>query len=251
LRAHEIMSRQVITISSDASAYDAIKTMLTHRIRSLPVVDSVGKLTGIISEGDFIRRAELGTEKTRNRWLSRLAGPDQIAIDFARQHGRKVSEIMSPNPITIGEDTILDQVVRLMESHNVHRFPVMHGDEIVGIITRSDFLTAIVTLSPDAIGYSDSDDQIRTAAIAALSNASWRPCGLKVTVRGGVVTVRGTIKSDNARKAVLVALENICGVKRVDDQLLKITYPPPEEDYGGGDFVSLQAEPSTADDEPL
>src|ERR1700751_5632780 len=133
------MSRHVITIGSDASVYDAIKTMLAHRIGGLPVVDFVGKLAGIISESDFIRRAELGTEKRRSRWLSLLAGPDQVAIDFSRQHGRKVSQIMSPSPVTIGEDTPLEQIVRLMESHNVHRFPVLRGDEIVGIITRGDF----------------------------------------------------------------------------------------------------------------
>ena len=251
MRAHEIMSRHVITIGSDALVHDAIKTMLSHHVKGLPVLDAAGKLVGIISEGDFVRRAELGTEKRRSRWLSLLAGSEQIAIDFTHQHGRKVSQIMSTSPITIGEDTPLEQIVRLMESRNVHRFPVMRGDEIVGMVTRSDFLTAIANLSLDAVGYSDSDDLIRRSAVAALSNASWRPCGLNVIVHDGVVTVRGMIKSDNARKAALVAVENIRGVKRVEDQLSSITYPPPEEDYGGGDFVSLQSEPSTADDEPL
>lgn len=251
MRAHEIMSRHVITIGADASVHDAIKTMLSHHVRGLPVVDPAGKLIGIISEGDFVRRAELGTEIRRSRWLSLLAGSEQIAIDFTHQHGRKVSQIMSPSPITIGEDTPLEQIVRLMESRNVHRFPVMRDDEIVGMVTRRDFLTAIANLSLGAAEYSDSDDQIRRSAIAALSSASWRPCGLNVIVHDGVVTVRGMIRSDNAHKAALVAVENIHGVKRVEDQLSRITYPPPEEDYGGGDFVSLQSEPSTADDEPL
>ncbi|HET7885772.1 MAG TPA: CBS domain-containing protein [Bradyrhizobium sp.] len=251
MRAHQIMSRNVITIDSDASLQEAIESMLTHHISGLPVVDAAGKLVGIVSEGDFVRRTELGTDKRRSRWLSLLAGPDQVAVDFTRQHGRKVSQIMSPSPITVGEETALEQIVRLMESRNVHRFPVMRGEEIVGMITRSDFLTAIAHLPPGAAGYSDSDDQIRSSAIAALSHASWRPCALNVTVRDGVATVRGTVKSDNARSAALVAVENIRGVKRVEDQLSKISYPPPEEDYGGGDFVSLQSEPSTADDEPL
>lgn len=251
MRAHQIMSRHVITIGADASVADAIKLMLAHGISGLPVVDSAGALAGIVSQGDFVRRVELGTEKRRDRWLSLLAGTEQITIDFARQHGRKVSQIMSPSPVTIGEDTSLEQIVQLMESRNVHRFPVMRGDKIVGMVTRGDFLAAVANLSLDAAGYSDSDDQIRKSAVTALSSASWRPCALNVSVHDGVVTVRGTIKSDSARKAVLVAVENVPGVKRVEDQLSKISYPPPEEDYGGGDFVSLQAEPSTADDEPL
>ena len=251
MRAHEIMSRHVVTIGADASVIDAIRTMLSHRISGLPVMDSGGKLVGILSEGDFVRRVEVGTEKRRGRWLNLLAGTDQAALDFARQHGRKVSEIMSPNPITIDEDTPLEQIARLMESHNVMRFPVMRGDEIVGMVTRRDFLTAIANLSLDAAGYSETDDQIRKAVIADMSNASWRPCGLNVSVHDGIVTLQGTIKNDNARKAAIIAAENIDGVKRVEDQLTRVSRPPPEEDYGGGDIVSLQEEPSTADDEPL
>jgi CBS domain-containing protein len=251
LQAHQIMSRHVITIGADASVADAINLMLTHRISGLPVVDAKGALSGIVSQGDFVRRVELGTEKCRNRWLSLLAGGEQVAIDFTRQNGRRISQVMTPEPITIGEDTSLEQIVRMMESRNIHRFPVMRGNKIVGMVTRGDFLTALAGFSIDALDRSDIDEQIRKSAIVALSSAPWRPCALNVSVHDGVVTVRGTVKTDNARKAALVAVENIAGVKRVEDQLLRASYPPPEEDYGGGDFVSLQTEPSTADDEPL
>ena len=128
--AHEIMSRHVITVDAEASVSEAIKTMLSHRVSVLPVVNPDGKLVGILSEGDFVRRAEIGTEKRRGRWLTLLAGADQAALDFARQHGRKVSEIMTPSPITISENTPLEQVVRLMESRNLMRFPVMRGETL-------------------------------------------------------------------------------------------------------------------------
>lgn len=251
MRAHEIMSRHVITIEAEASASEAIETMLSHQIRGLPVVGPGGKLLGMLSEGDFIHRVELGTEKKRNRWLSVLMGADQVALDFTRQHGRKVGEIMSPNPTTIVEETTLEQIVRLMDSCKASRFPVMRGDEIVGMVTRSDFLIALANRSLDAIGYSENDDQIRKSVIGALSHTSWRPCGLNVTVHEGLVTLRGTVRSDIARKATIIAAENIPGVKRVEDRLSKIDHPPPEDEYGGGDFVSLQSEPSTVDDEPL
>jgi CBS domain-containing protein len=251
MRAHEIMSRHVVTIGADAPVMEAIKTMLSHYISGLPVVDSDGKLVGILSEADFIRRAEIGTEKRRGRWLSLLAGSDRVALDFARQHGRAVKEIMTPDPITIDEDMPVEEIVRLMETRNVKRFPVMRGNEIAGMVTRSDFLTAIANLSLDDQASSDTDDDIRAQVVAALSQAAWRPCALNVSVHDGVVTLRGTVTNDNARKAAIIAAENIPGVKRVEDQLSKLTRPPPEEDYGGGDIVSLQEEPSTADDEPL
>ena len=251
MRAHDIMSRHVVTIAADASVTDAVKTMLSHHIRGLPVVDPTGTLVGMLSEGDFIRRVELGTDKKRSRWLSLLAGNEQDALDFARQNGRRVGQIMSLKPITIDEETTLEQIVRLMESRNIDRFPVMRGGELVGMVTRGDFLTALANLSLDTLGYSDGDDRIRKLAIEVLSRASWRPCGLNVIVHEGVVTLRGTVRSDNALKATLVAVENIPGVERVENQLSKIDCPPPEEDYGGGDIVSPQLEPSTVDDEPL
>lgn len=79
MRAHQIMSRQVITVDVEASVTDAITTMLAHHVSGLPVIDSAGRLVGIVSEGDFIRRAEIGTERKRGRWLTLLAGADRVA----------------------------------------------------------------------------------------------------------------------------------------------------------------------------
>ncbi|WP_334454937.1 CBS domain-containing protein [Bradyrhizobium elkanii] len=224
--------------------------MLSHHISGLPVIDQDGALIGILSDGDFIRRVEVGTEKRRGRWLAMLAGTNQVALDFARQHGRKVSQIMSPDPITVEEDTSLEQVVQLMESHGVTRFPVMRDKKLVGMVTRTDFMTAIARLRLEWSSISGNDDQIRASVIAAFAHAPWRPAALNVSVNDGIVSLRGSIRSDNAHKAAIVAAENVSGVKRVEDQLVKMAYPP-EEDYGGGDFVSLEQEPSTEDDQPL
>ena len=99
----------------------------------------------------------------------------------------------------------------------------------------------------------DSDDAgIRREVLAALRNELWRPRGLKLAVHDGVVSIRGVVKAQNARKAAIVAAESVPGVRKVQDYL-RVTPapPPPEDEFGGGDFVSLQEQPSTADDEPL
>lgn len=251
MRAHQIMSRQVVTVGVDASVADAINAMLAHHISGLPVVDAAGKLVGIVSEGDFVRRAEIGTERKRGRWLTLLAGADRVALDFAREHGRKIGQIMTANPVTIAEDTPLDQVVATMEARNIKRLPVMRDDKIVGMVTRSDFLPIIASLARSGQGLSKDDNQIRDAVIAAMACAPWRPRALNVAVDAGVVSLRGVVRSDEARQAAIIAAENVAGVTRVEDRLAKIDYPPPEEDYGGGDFVSVQEEPSTVDDQPL
>jgi CBS domain-containing protein len=251
MRAHQIMSRQVITIGVDASVVDAINIMLTHHISGLPVLDSAGKLAGMLSDGDFIRRAEIGTQRRRPRWLTLLAGADRVALDFAREHGRKVGQIMTPNPATVAEDTPLEQIVATMESRNIKRLPVMRDDKIVGMITRADFLPAIASLARNVESSSNDNDQIRSSVLAAMERTPWRPCALNVDVHAGAVTLRGVVRSDKARQATIIAAENAPGVKKVEDHLYKVAYPPPEEDYGGGDFVSLQEEPSTVDDQPL
>lgn len=251
MRGRDIMSRDVITVTVDASMIDAMKIMLSHHISGLPVVDLEGKLVGILSEGDFIRRVEIGTEKRRGRWLALLVAPDQGTLDFVRQHGRKVGDIMSPSPITIGEETSVEEIVRLMESHNVKRLPVMRDDKIVGMVTHADFMIAISRLSKKINSRSITDAPIGQMVVEALSRAPWRPHALNVSVVDGVVTLKGTVKTDSARRAAIIAAENVSGVQRVDDQLSKVSYPAPEDEYGGGDFVALQEEASTADDKPL
>ena len=158
---------------------------------------------------------------------------------------------MTPDPHTVPEDAPLDQVVRIMESANVKRVPVMRGSLMVGIITRSDFLDAVASMARRIPGTYADDDHIRNEVIASMRNAPWRPCRLRVTVRDGVVTLRGVVREEKAGKAAVVLAENVPGVKQVLDHLDVALYPPGEEDYGGGDFVSLQRQPSTTDDEPL
>jgi CBS domain-containing protein len=247
MRADQMMSRQVITIGVDAAIVDAITMMLKHGVSALPVVDQTGHLVGILSKSDFLRRAEIGTERKRGRLLTFLAGPDRVAFDFKREHGRKVGEIMTPNPITITEDTTVEVIARIMETRRVRRLPVLNGDKIVGIVTHSDFLPAIARLVLSTRSFAQDDEQIRSAVVTAITSTPWTPCGLNVSVRDGMVTLKGFSISENARQAAVVAAENVPGVKRVENRLSSMADAVEE----GGDFVSLQEQPSTTDDMPL
>lgn len=252
MRAHQIMSRRVVTIRPEAPIADAVKMMLAHHISGLPVVDAAGKLVGILCESDLLRRAEIGTEHARNRLLTMLLGADRIAGEFVREHGHKVEQVMTPRPVFANEEAPLSEVADLMERRHVNHVPVIRGDRLVGIITRSDFLSAVAGPLASASGYAEDDNRLRQSVLAALTRIPWQPVGLNVSVKDGRVTLRGVIRGENAHRAVCVACENVPGVRGVDDRLcLQPAHPDPEDDYGGGDFVSLQMEPSTLDDEPL
>jgi CBS domain-containing protein len=219
MRAHQIMTRPVISVTPETTIVDAANTMLQKHVSGLPVVDAAGKLVGIISEGDFIRRSEIGTQRKRGRFLKFILGPGQEAIDFVREHGRKIAEIMTPEPVTIGEDTPLEEIVRLMEKNNVKRLPVTRGDKIVGIVSRSNLLQAVASLVREIPDPTADDDHIRNRVIDALAKNDWCPFGLSVIVRDGIVHLSGVITEERSRQAAIVAAENVTGVNKVHDHL--------------------------------
>jgi CBS domain-containing protein len=219
MRAHQIMTRQVITIAAGASIVDAANIMLDKHISGLPVVDDAGTVVGIISQGDFIRRAEIGTERKRGRWLKFLVGPGTAASDFVRERGRRVEEIMTPDPCTVTEDATLEDIVELMERNHIKRLPVLRGDRLVGIVTRTNLLQAVAGLTRDVPDPTADDDHIRHRIINAIEKSDWTPFGLGVIVANGVVHLSGVITNEQSREASIVAAENVSGVTRVHDHL--------------------------------
>jgi CBS domain-containing protein len=219
MRAHQIMTRQVITVAIGAPIVEAANTMLQNHISGLPVVDKAGKLVGIVSQGDFIRRAEIGTQRKRGRWLKLLLGPGKVASDFVHERGRKVGEIMTLDPCTVTEDATLEDVVQLMEQKNVKRLPVLRGDQLVGIVTRSNLLQAVAELAREVPDPTADDDHIRNHIITSIEKTDWGPFGLGVIVRNGNVHLSGVITNERSRQAAIVAAENVSGVRKVHDHL--------------------------------
>ena len=219
MRAHQIMTKPVITVGPEATIVEAANIMLQKHISGLPVVDSSGELVGIVSEGDFIRRSEIGTQRKRGRWLRFILGPGKSAADFVQEHGRRVSEVMTKDPLTITEDTAMPEIVELMEKNNVKRLPVLHDGKLVGIVSRANLLQAVASLAREVPDPTADDDHIRDRIIAALEKNDWCPFGLGVIVKDGIVHLSGVITEERARAAAIVAAENIEGVKKVHDHL--------------------------------
>jgi CBS domain-containing protein len=219
MRAHQIMTRPVITVTPETTILEAAKTMLRRHVSGLPVVDAAGALVGIVSEGDFIHRGEIGTQRKRGWFMRVILGPGQAATDFVREHGGKIAEIMTVNPLTIAEDTPLEKIVELMEKHHVKRLPVTRGDELVGIVSRANLLQAVASLARQVPDPTADDDHIRNRIINTLEKNDWCPFGLSVIVRDGIVHLSGVITEERSRQAAIVAGESVAGVKKVHDHL--------------------------------
>jgi CBS domain-containing protein len=219
MRAHQIMTRSVITVTPGSSVVEAANIMLQRHISGLPVVDSAGHLVGIISEGGFIRRSEIGTQRRRGRFLQFILGSGKEATDFAHEHGRKIADIMTPDPVTIDEDADLETIVELTEKNGMKRLPVMRGDKLVGIVSRSNLLQAVASLAREIPDPTADDDHIRNRIIDALEKNTWCPFGLSVAVRDGIVHLSGVITEERSRLAAIVCAENVTGVKKVHDHL--------------------------------
>lgn len=220
MQAEAIMSKPIVCIDPSASIAEAAALMLSKKISGLPVIRSDGTLVGIVSEGDFLRRGELGTEHNRARWLEFLVSPGKAADEYVRANGRRVEEVMSQDVVTASPDASLAEVVELMTRRHVKRIPVIDRGKVVGIITRSDLLRALLSVLPDAGATVIDDEQIRHNVATELAKHKWAGDDLiNVMVDKGVVTLSGAIFDERERQAAIVAAENVAGVKAVRDGL--------------------------------
>ena len=221
MNAHDVMTRDVISIDPDSTVLQAARLMLQHRISGLPVIDNAGDLVGVLSEGDFLRRRETGTERKRSRWLEFLMGPGTIASEYTRSHGSKVGEVMTTEVQTVDENAGLEDIIELMERHRIKRVPVMCGTQVVGIVTRSNLMHAMVSMARVTPAAAKDDSAIRAQMLTAMQQERWAPAAVtNVVVRDGVVELWGVIADERQREALKVVAENIPGVKAVKDHMV-------------------------------
>jgi len=196
-----------------------LQMMLDRRISGLPVVNTSGKLVGVITEGDCLRRVETGTEIKRPLWREIFTGPEKLSQEYIHAHGRKVSEVMTPDPITVTEDTDVSEIIHLMEKNRIKRLPIMKADAVVGIVSRANVIRALAGLLRGA-KVNETDTKIRDNIIAEFRKLPWPANELvDVKVKDGVVDLWGSFMAFRQDEAAVVAAENVAGVKEVRSHL--------------------------------
>lgn len=221
MQAADVMTRDVITVAPDDSVRDAALMLLKNRISAMPVLDNQGRLIGVVSEGDLVRRAEIGTDRQRPWWQEAFAGSERLARDYIRAHGRKVSDIMTSPAIFAAPDTELSKIASLMERNGIKRLPVVENGRLVGLVSRVDLLRAFAECSNIAPAAQDiEDEQIRNRLYAELRSLRWlSPGKFNVAVDHGIVELWAAVDSESERQALIVAAETTPGVTAINNHV--------------------------------
>jgi CBS domain-containing protein len=220
MQARDVMISPVITIRKSATVREVARILLEKRISAVPVVDNVGKLVGMITEGDLMRRAEAGTEHPYSWWVHFLAGDATIAADYVKSHAARVEDVMTSDVVTATPETPLHEIASLFEEHRIKRVPIVNEDgNLVGIVSRANLIQVVASARPK-LEMTLPDTTIRQKLLSELKKQSWAHThNLSVTVTDGVVDLWGDAQSNEERKAIRVAAENIPGVVAVNDHL--------------------------------
>lgn len=216
------MTSDVVSVAPEASIADAARLMLERRISGLPVIDRAGRLAGMLTEGDLMRRAELVTER-RPWWQALAASPEERARAYVKAHGLTVGDVMTREVVTLDEEEPLDRVAMAFEEKGIKRAPVVSGGKVVGIVSRANLLQGLVAASAGEAG--PSDEAIRATILSRVHEETGvRDPLLSVTVARGVVHLWGNVGSEAERDAVRIVAERTEGVREVHDHLRLI--PP-------------------------
>src|SRR5215468_6195407 len=224
MRAMDVMTSGVITVGEDATVPEAAKLLADHGISAVPVVDKQDRVIGMVSEGDLLHRAETGTERRRSWWLDMMASTNKLAGDYVKSHSGKVKDVMTRNVLLVTETTSVADIALLLETNRIKRVPVVRDGKLVGIVSRANLVQALaMTIDEPASGAKADDRTIREKLLVELKAQRWAEVSpANVTVKDGVVHLWSSYLSEQEKRALVVAVENIPGVRRVEDHMRRV-----------------------------
>lgn len=229
MNAADIMTADVVTVRPDTPVQTIVRTLLGRGISGVPVVDGEGKLVGVVSEGDLLRRAELGTQKQRGSWLTFFTGTATLADDYVRAHGETAADIMTADVITTVPGAPIAEIADQMEEHRVKRLPVVENGRVVGIVTRSSLLRAFASMvvRPEAAAVAVDDGAIRAALLTELAQQAWsRRSENSLVVTDGVVHLWGLVGTRDEQRAMELAAAAVPGVRGVESHMIVLADEP-------------------------
>jgi CBS domain-containing protein len=219
MKARDVMTPGVVTITPDTKVPDIASLLLERRISAVAVVEDGGKVLGVVSESDLMRRPELGTDKPRSRWLQMLVSTEDREHDFVKTHGMRARDVMTSPAVGVAPEASLPDIVALMGKRNIKRVLVLDRDRLAGIVTRTDLLRALhARKALPTENVPRNDQSLRETILRELGQTDWAlEAIVNVQVADGHVELWGNVDSQDQRRAIRVAVEGIPGVRGVTE----------------------------------
>jgi CBS domain-containing protein len=219
MRAREVMTKSVFTVTPETTVRDVAKLLVRRKVSAVPVVDKAKRVIGIVSEGDLLRRRELGTAPRSSWWLDLISDSRAQARDFRKTRATTVGDVMARPVTSVEPDADLIAVADILDSRGVKRVPVVQAGKLVGIISRGDLVRALAKQAKPKKS-KQSDAAIGATIQRRLQATSWtNNWFINTSVNKGAVELSGLVKSDDEREAVRVLIENVPGVRSVKNRL--------------------------------
>jgi CBS domain-containing protein len=221
MKASDVMVSNVITVGPSTSVQEVANILLTNRISAVPVIDELGALIGIVSEGDLIHRVEAGTERHYSWWLGLLRDKGTLAQEYLKSHAVKVADVMTKRVITASPDMPLGELASLLEEHKIKRVPIVDNGNLVGIVSRANLLQGLAALHRDFSVESKVEDAVlRERVLSEIRSKLWASASqINVIVRDGAVELWGGVDLIDEKDALRVAAELTPGVRSVADYI--------------------------------
>ena len=150
LKAKDIMTKELITVSPETEIVQATRLLLDNNINGVPVTDDEGKLVGILCQSDLViqqKKFPVPSFFTLLDGLIPLTSMKQLKKEVQKIAAVTVAQAMTPNPIFIGPDTGIEEVATLMVDKNFHTIPVVDEGKLVGVVGKEDILRTLIPKS--------------------------------------------------------------------------------------------------------
>jgi CBS domain-containing protein len=216
-QVRDVMTAKVVAVTEETGYKRVAQLLRAHHLTALPVITSEGRVAGLVSEADLLRKQE------RQEDPARKPGWQRHATDRAKAEAQTAAELMTAPAVTIGPEALLGTAARLMNAHRVDLLPVVDAEgKMVGIVSRRDLLSVFLRL----------DAEVASEVSSVLTDILVPdPRAVRVSVHDGVVTLRGRLASQEQVPAAARLVSAIDGVVAVRS---KLTAPPPEDWPGAG-----------------
>ena len=220
MKAHEIMTKDVITVGPDTTVGEIAAVLVRHRINAVPVVAGGNEVIGLVSHSDLAHRSETGTERRRKWWLDFLTGSDTKAREYVKDHGLKAKDVMTRCVVSVRGDADLAEVADILDAHRIRQVPVMQGGRLAGIISRADIIRKLAEVKVGEPAARPDNGALQRAIRDRIGAQTWlNDVYVNFTVKDGVVELGGFVDSNEQRRALRVLVEGVAGVQKVEDNV--------------------------------